>query len=887
MSPAEFQRLEDLFHELSELDPGEQENRLAALGPADGEITAELRRMLAQDSGLLDSTEAAAQAFQPRRFGPYVTTRLVGQGGMGAVFHARREDGQFDQEVAIKVMAPHLADPSMVSRFLSERRILAELAHPNVTRLLDGGVTPEGSPYLVMEYVEGEPIDVYADRMRLTIEARVQLFLQVCDAVSYAHRHLIVHRDLKPGNILVDRTGAVKLLDFGTAKLLRIDESSVTQTGAAMMTPRYASPEQARGQQAGTQSDVYSLGVVLYELLSGTGPFGDRAGPMAEFLRLAENRGADPLGSNVSDGAAANRGAVVGALRRQLSGDLRQILAACLQQEAGDRYRSVDSLRSDLEAWLENRPVTARPLTVAYLARKFTERHWIWLAAGFAALAAILWQGRVARIERDAAQRRFEEVRKLARLVLFDFHDEVAKIPGAMKVQRALIDRTLSQFETLAGESGGDPGVLAELAEGYLRLGDLLGNPYSVNLGETVKAVEAYRKALAILGAVPERRSTLSLELARGKLMRNLGRVLWARGQREEGVKEVEQSVTALERASAAHPEDIDLLLALYNSRTSLGDFFTEADPKRALEVFDAALGPLSRIRKADPEGKLLSANGLLFYKRGACLELTGNLAGAIESYRAGLEENGRLSGDAKRDPRNVRARASLLNTLAMGLAQTGKSAEALTHASEAVSLSQALAAADPDNVRAKYSLAVNTNGRNLVLRTLGDHARTLAGQLEEEKLWAWILSRSDQPGYLSNAAVNLDAISRTYALLHEQARAAAYCGRSIRMFENVATGEPLAEDLRRFAAALLDCGDAASHDAPRAAKLMEKAVGLESAPGEPMLRTYGKALLLSGRKQDAAAALEKSMALLARDPAALDRDRKEVQQLLAAARAR
>jgi hypothetical protein len=218
---------------------------------------------------------SASSAVPPgKRFGPWEIDRPLAHGGMGTVYLAHRADGQFEQTVALKLLGAHLSSEFFVARFVTERQILANLTHPNITRLLDGGITPEGIPFLVMEYVEGEPIDRYCDGRRLPIAERLPIFLQVCSAVEYAHRSLVIHRDLKPGNILVTADGSPKLLDFGTAKLLTPDDADQTLTGVAMMTPRYASPEQLRGAAVTTLSDVYSLGIVLYELLTRQSPFG-------------------------------------------------------------------------------------------------------------------------------------------------------------------------------------------------------------------------------------------------------------------------------------------------------------------------------------------------------------------------------------------------------------------------------------------------------------------------------------------------------------------------------------------------------------------------------------------------------------------------------------
>jgi len=288
---AAWNRIEELFHAALERPEADQVEWLNAQ-PADPAVRGEVESLLeacrwnaalATRDPKLDSPPESA-ALPSERFGAYKLVRLIGRGGMGAVYLAHRADGQFEQTAAVKVIAGHLAGDEFVRRFHTERQLLASLNHPGITRLLDGGVSAAGDPYLVMEYVDGEPLDRYCDSRKLTVHRRLRLFLQVCEAVEHAHRSLIVHRDLKPGNILVTADGVVKLLDFGTATLMA-ESSQVTATRNRMLTPRYASPEQLRGERTNTTDDVFSLGVILYELLTGAWPYGDPGSMMSELRR--------------------------------------------------------------------------------------------------------------------------------------------------------------------------------------------------------------------------------------------------------------------------------------------------------------------------------------------------------------------------------------------------------------------------------------------------------------------------------------------------------------------------------------------------------------------------------------------------------------------------
>jgi serine/threonine protein kinase len=418
-------RVEELFHSALEQPELERETWLASQTGFAPEVRDEVRSLLAADRrhcALSAQTPAEGQDAaagdgfpdEPPQagllFGPYRTERLLGSGGMGAVYLAHRADGQFDQTVALKVMAPHLAGEEFVRGFRNERQLLAALAHPNIARFLDGGVAAGGDPYLVMEYIEGHLWSQYcADRM-LPLEARIRLFLQVCEAVEFAHRNLIIHGDLKPANILVTADGVAKLLDFGTAKLAPNPQGRVTQF--ASLTPRYASPEQLRGERVDTLSDVFSLGVILYETLTGAWPFGDPKSTVDSVDRVLHGRAAGAPAQAVSAAAAAERSVSRDRLRRRLRGDLSTILLKMIETEPAHRYGTVREAKEDLEGFCQGRPVRARPHSAWYAARRFAARHWLAVSAtglSAAALASLtvvsVYQSAQARSQAARAER--------------------------------------------------------------------------------------------------------------------------------------------------------------------------------------------------------------------------------------------------------------------------------------------------------------------------------------------------------------------------------------------------------------------------------------------------------------------------------------------------
>ncbi len=404
--------------------------------------------------------------------GPYRIVASLGEGGMGSVFLGVRDDDEFEQRVAIKLIRGGAAGESIMRRFRQERQILAALEHPNIARLLDGGTTRDGVPYLVMEYVDGIEIDRYCEEKQCSIAERLRLFLLLCDAVQYAHRNLVIHRDIKPGNVLITSDGVPKLLDFGIAKLISHDTSEATVT--QLMTPDYASPEQLRGEPVSTATDVYSLAVLLYRLLVGDKPF---AGP-----RRADSEPIRPSARN-----------------RALRGDLDNILLTAMQTEPARRYGSVEQFAADIRRHLSGHPITARPATLVYRTSKFVRRNRVAVIAAMlivvvaaVAFAATLRQKRI-------AERRFEQVRALARSFVFEIHDAIAPLPGSTPARELLVRRALLYLDGLAKEAEDSRDLQIELARAYLKIGDVQGLPYAANLGDTSGALASYRKALAIV----------------------------------------------------------------------------------------------------------------------------------------------------------------------------------------------------------------------------------------------------------------------------------------------------------------------------------------------------------------------------------------------------
>jgi serine/threonine-protein kinase len=493
MGPVEWQRLDEILDRVLELSPDERVAFIERSCAGDAELRRRAHALLAAAERVSDFLERPVDAYaggllreiadepaqEPTsesvdrgslasgRLGPYRLLRELGRGGMGAVYLAERDDEQYDRRVAIKVLPVGLLGWGFRTRFLLERRILASLEHPNIARLYDAGVAEDGTPYFVMEYVEGRRIDVHCDEHRLSVRERLALFDQACDAVQFAHRNLVVHRDLKPANMLVSSEGAVKLLDFGIAKLLRDDgDSGMTLTNAGgfrALTPDYASPEQLRGEPVSTATDVYALGVLLFELLTGSKPYHprDRSVSSVERAVLEQEPDRPSLSIARAPEVAANRSTTVAVLRRQLHGDLDNIVLTALQKQPARRYASVQHLRDDLHRHLDGRPIHARPSTWRYRAAKFVRRHRLGVAAAALVLVSLIsglvgtaWQARVA--SREA--RRADRVRQFV-VELFHVSDP-DQSRGDSITARFLLDQGATRIKT---ELTREPELRAEM----------------------------------------------------------------------------------------------------------------------------------------------------------------------------------------------------------------------------------------------------------------------------------------------------------------------------------------------------------------------------------------------------------------------------------------
>ena len=735
MTPEEWSAAKEILGEALERPTAERPAYLDRACGGDPELKRRIEALIESEQkawSLMEAPAAAASSlsagrrpmFSGERIGVYEVLEEIGHGGMGVVYLARRADEQFEKRVAIKLARVGISGDEMDRRFRAERQIVAGLDHPNIARLFDGGATPDGQPYLVMEYVEGAPLLEWCRARNLSTRARLEIFLDVCAAVQYAHQHLIVHRDLKPANILVTEEGTVKLLDFGIAKLIapELGGDSADQTGTLfrLLTPDYASPEQVRGEPVTTASDVYGLGVVLYELLTGRRPYSVGDSSAADLVRIVCET--EPLRPS----AAAARGGgdrpeEPRRLARELSGDLDTIVLKAMRKEPGRRYASAGELASDVRRYLEGLPVSARRDSFRYRAGKFARRHRLEVGAAAVVLAALvaglLWNLREARRARAAearAERRFSEVRKVANSYLFELHDAIKSLPGSTPARALLVRRALEYLDGLAREKGTDASLRRELAEAYQKVGDVqAGMTEAGNLGQTAGALQSYRKAVAIREALAAEAPGIA-EL-RGELATAysaMGRLQSTMADFSGASTNFRKALALREELLAASPGDANLRKAVAGSYYDVGNSFIDrGDYATALEFHRKDLAIYEELLGQEPGDERRQSNVSLASKNvGALLEKLGDLPAAAGQYQRAVLLDQRRS---EANPLDAKARLDLsysYGSLGGCLGASGDLAGAVETYARALAIRRDLAAADPKNQRFQNAVVTALN---------------------------------------------------------------------------------------------------------------------------------------------------------------------------------
>ena len=553
MTPQErWKRVQELSEQAEPL-PVEQRESFLIVAEADAAIRTEVLFLLAglenEPTAVEPLRAAFSRAAMPTKVGPYTITGILGQGGMGIVYAAEIERAGEVQQVALKLIQTHLDEPEHAARFTREQKILARLDHPGITRLLDAGVSDENQPYLVMERLKGQPLDRYCDAKTLTAQARIRLMIEVCRAVEAAHRILIVHLDLKPSNILVTDEGQVKLLDFGTAKILRGDASLTT---TRQLTPMYASPEQLRGEPVSTACDIYSLGLILYEQLCGAWPFGNRDSLMSVASRAVGSTDTQPMSKLITEEGAQKRGVRVDRLRDQLMGDLEAIVGKALAAGPKDRYASVAALSEDLERFLADRPILAQKQTTLYRTKKYMARNRGALSVSAVLVVALLFLGGYALWQQQQALKAGRRAQATAQFLNWMIQTANPINGGSpTRTVREMIERAKPRIERGLTEY---PDVFAPLTS---NLGDFL-----INAGRPEAGLEWLEKSVARSRQLNSHKAVLIALSPYVTTLSNLGKCVEAQAIEKE-MKQllpgVESQLSAVDRVNVhtaiAYPE--------------------------------------------------------------------------------------------------------------------------------------------------------------------------------------------------------------------------------------------------------------------------------------------------------------------------------------------
>jgi non-specific serine/threonine protein kinase/serine/threonine-protein kinase len=848
MPSENWDQVNQLFHAAMERPPDQRNSFLKEACGENASLLQEVESLLEASSASehLMRSPAAKDAFDflqnqevtlrtNDQIGAYKIVREIGRGGMGSVYLGTRADERFTKSVAIKLIKLGMDTDDILNHFRNEQRILGNLDHPNIARLLDAGSTQNGIPYFIMEYVEGQPIDEYCDQHSLPITERLKLFQQVCAAVSYAHRNLVIHRDIKPTNILVTAEGVPKLLDFGIAKILQSDSGErSTRTGINFMTPEYASPEQAQGLLVTTLSDVYSLGILLYELLTGHSPYNLTNRSALEVIRTItetqpqlpsniikrpeEKRSTQPtlqLASKTREGTPER-------LHRRLRGDLDNIVLKAIRKESEQRYASVEQFSEDIRRHLVGLPVIARPVTLSYRLSRFVRRNTI--AVGLAALIFLTLIGGIittayqsyrAEAERQRAERRFNDVRKLARSVLFDYHDAIKHLPGSTPVRARLVKDALEYLDSLATEANNDPSLQLELATAYERIGDVQGGTMKANLGDTEGSIKSYQKALSILKSLAESDpKNPETRFKTAVCSQKLGTLFWQTGDLKRSMDENRKSLALLEKLVAENPTNDNFRFELGVTLGRIGTILLEqndysgalASHQRELELYKA-YSPAERQSE-----KMRRAFSTIYEHIATVLLSMGDLEKALENNQRALELRQTLTKDF---PLN----ADYLRSLAVSYYWEGeilwplqRHEEALNSYQKQVDIDEALLKKDPDNELYRGDLAYGLNRVGDLKFYIGSKADAIADFRRAQQIRSEDVKADPTNLWKRTSLIAIQSkLCKMFADTKQPEKAKTECMATLSLMEKTELEPTNAADRSLFADTYFDVGEAYS----------------------------------------------------------------------------
>jgi eukaryotic-like serine/threonine-protein kinase len=730
-----WEQIETIFLEAADLPRPRQAAFLDQACGADAELRREVQSLLDSDrkSGekIIRAVEDEAQAlfglslFIGTRLGSYRVVRELGRGGMGAVYLAVRDDDQFKKNVAIKLVKRGMDTAEVLRRFQHERRILAGLDHAYIARLIDGGTAPDGRPFFVMDYVEGQPIDTYCRDGALSLPERCRLFLKVCEAVSHAHRNLVIHRDLKPGNIFVAPDGTPRLLDFGVAKLLAPDaDPQLTVTGmqARLITPQYASPEQVMGRPANTTTDVYSLGGVFYELLTGSCAQQIDSTSPEEIERVICHQELPPP-SVAKPGVPA---------------DLDNIVMMAMRKDPARRYQSVDQFADDIRRYLDGRPVQARKDSLAYRTAKFVSRHRLMIAAASIVVASLVGGIVIAMSQARRAERRLTQMVELANRSLFDVHTAIERLPGATDARHEIVRTTLAFLENLSKDVGRNDDVRLSLATAYWRLGDVQGYADKPNLGDMKGAILSYKKSAEFLGPLRAKRPNDPNVLRQvTDTYQHMGAVFHQMDDVPALVSAFENALPSATLLARLKPDDVE-------SNEAPGAFYNDlalslqfADPKRANAYARQHLALIPTLLKKFPGNDDVADEAAVAHATmAALLSRAGDREQALKESR---ESASIREGVAARHPNDVfRLRLLMIAYGHVGdhlgspfIPNVGDAKGARDYFDKCVAIARRIIQMDPQDRTARYDLGNALLRQGAAEVPGGDRAQSLAALRE------------------------------------------------------------------------------------------------------------------------------------------------------------
>ncbi len=736
LSAERWSAVRRVYEHALELPPDQRGAYLQSACGADRELRDEVESLLsAQDEAadflarpvvdLQANTDAALGNVNRsgQNLGAYRIEAHIGRGGMGEVYRAVRADGQFERQVAIKLIRGGANAQLVIEHFRRERQILASLDHAHIAQLYDAGATTDGVPYLVIEYVDGVPIDQYVTAQQLGLPATLRLFLDVCDAVQFAHQRLIVHRDLKPANILVTEHGSVKLLDFGIAKVLDAP-GSVELTQTMVMTPAYASPEQIRGEAITTASDVYSLGVLLYKLLVGCSPYSiDAANSQSLAVEICERE---------PPSFAAARLAEPSAKRWHIAPDLELITRKAMRKLPAERYSSVEQLSVDIRRYLDGLPVLAAKSSTLYRWRRFVVRNKA--SVGALTLAILLASFGVWEIvrQRQIAERRFDDVRQLTNTVIFDVHDLIAELPGSTPARKLILDRAMEYLARLEQDNDSSLELQREIAASYERIALVQGATAAANLGDLAGAEANHRKALALRQRIAAR---TPVDIPDGIALARASRLLAAfeysaRADIPQALLLSQASLDVTESLVAKYPDNQALLAELLEGQLLrvrvLGGVGVGNDarrPKEALQLLATVEQTLARLTLLTPQDTGVAR------KAAIAAAMTANVSyrlGDIAASVTNFQEARRVFSElATRSGQTGDRRNAAFFGFRSGIVQlaAGDAAKSRDSCVAALQESRALLAADPAN-KDIVDIAINSQACvGHALSHLGQHS--------------------------------------------------------------------------------------------------------------------------------------------------------------------